>query len=274
MSGDAPRRLVLLGHPVGHSLSARFQNAALDAAGIAIRYEALDVVPDDLPRVLEELRAQRAAGNVTVPHKEAVAAGCARLSATARRTGAVNTFRTATDGTLDGHNTDVAGFQAMADSLGVVREGARVVCLGAGGAAAAVCAAVEAWPRVSVRLLARTSARALSLAARFGFHVSATVLPAEALADATVIVNATPAGLADDDHPVALSVIPRDACVMDLVYRPGETAWVRAARTRGHRAADGREMLLHQGAAAFEIWFGIQPDLRVMRAALEHALGT
>src|SRR5512133_543870 len=111
-----PGRLVLLGHPVSHSLSPRFQNAALRAAGIPLRYEALDVAPDALAATLSELAGQHACGNVTIPHKEGVAALCVRRSALAQRCGAVNTFWHE-DGDLVGDNTDVGGVDAVAQAL-------------------------------------------------------------------------------------------------------------------------------------------------------------
>jgi shikimate dehydrogenase len=271
VSRQAPGRLVLLGHPVAHSLSPAFQNAALRAAGVSLRYEALDVTPDALPGCLSDLAAVHASGNVTIPHKEAVAGLCTRLEPLALRTGAVNTFWHAGDGTLVGDNTDVGGFEAMADSLGVRREGAVVACLGAGGAAAAVCAAVESWAGAKLYLLSRRDDRSRALASRFPDVARVPSSFEVALEEATVVVNATPIGLKDSLHPLAPDELPRDACVMDLVYRPGETAWVRAARTLGHSAADGREMLLQQGALAFSRWFGFPPDLAVMRRALDEA---
>src|SRR5687767_2379466 len=96
-----PGRLVLVGHPVSHSLSPKFQNAALRAAGIPLEYEAVDVTPAELTSVAHGLADAEAAGNVTVPHKEAFAACCSTLSPVARRTGAVNTFWTE-DGALVG----------------------------------------------------------------------------------------------------------------------------------------------------------------------------
>jgi shikimate dehydrogenase len=265
-----PGRLVLLGHPVGHSLSPAFQNAALAAAGIALGYEALNVAPDDLPAVLGHLRAIGGAGNVTIPYKAAAFAACDEVTEVARRAGAVNTFW-ARDGRLHGDNTDVAGFDAAVASLGTTRSGATVALLGAGGAAAAVCAAVQDWPHARVRIAARTPARARALAARFPGSTEVARSPDAAVAGATLVVNATPVGLHDDAVPIDPSALPRDADVMDLVYRPGETALVRAARARGLRAMDGREMLLRQGALAFQRWFGREPDLSVMRAALERA---
>lgn len=266
-----PGRLVLLGHPVAHSLSPAFQNAALQQAGLPLVYEALDVAPDDLSATLETLIAQRAAGNVTIPHKDAVARACAIRTPIAERAGAVNTFWVDDAGRLVGDNTDVAGFEALADTVGVVRAGAVVACIGSGGAAAAVCAAVAGWPGAVVRLFGRSVERSAALAARFAPGVQLAVSDDDALSAATVVVNTTPVGMRDDDLPVPIAALPRDARVMDLVYRPGETRWVREARTAGHRAADGCEMLLQQGAAAFERWFHRPPDVDAMRAALARA---
>jgi shikimate dehydrogenase len=262
-----PGRLVLLGHPVGHSLSPRFQNAALDAAGIPLRYEALDVPPERLGAVLAELRQLGAAGNVTVPHKAAAHAACARHTMIAARTGAVNTFWHE-DGALVGDNTDVAGFLALAGTvLGTIPAKADIALIGAGGAAAAVCAAIEDWPSVHVAVYSRTPGRSRDLAKRFPFVNVASTVEA-CLANATVVVNATPIGLTGEEMPVPVENLPRDAAVMDLAYRPGQTPWSRAALAAGHRAADGLEMLIAQGAEAFERWFGRAPDRDVMRRAL------
>lgn len=271
MNTPLPGRLVLLGHPVSHSLSPAFQNAALRAAGIPLVYEALDVPPEALPGVLRALVADRCAGNVTIPHKGAVYRACDDRSPLAERAGAVNTFWIDAAGKLVGDNTDVAGIEALADAVGVSRTSAQVALLGSGGSASAVCAAIERWPGARVRVFARTPARGAALAERFPSLVHLAESAADAVSGATVVINATPIGMRHDDLPVAIDALPRDARVMDLVYRPGETRWVREARAAGHAALDGIEMLLHQGAAAFERWFGRAPDLAVMRDALVRA---
>jgi shikimate dehydrogenase len=262
-----PGRLVLLGHPVRHSLSPRFQNAALRAAGIPLTYEALDVPPHALLEVLSHLRAGRGAGNVTVPHKTAVAAACRRLTDVAGRTGAVNTFWCEA-GELVGDNTDVAGFHALVTSvLGAEPRGAVIALLGAGGGAAAVCAAAQNWTGTRVCVHSRSPARSAKLATRFPGLVEVSSAE-DALRDASIVVNATPVGLSDEEMPLSIELLPRDAAVIDLAYRPGLTPWVRAARAAGHTAADGLEMLIAQGAEAFERWFGKSPDRVAMRAAL------
>jgi shikimate dehydrogenase len=263
-----PGRLVLLGHPVGHSLSPTFQNAALRIAGIPLRYEALDVPPPSLDTTLRDLGAERAAGNVTIPHKEAVAERCARISPVARRVGAVNAFRFV-DGDLVGDNTDVGGFDALVRwALGEIPDGARVALLGAGGAAAAVLAAIERWRRAEVRVWNRSPERAEGLARRFGGVARVETAIVEAIRGSEVIVNATSVGLTDEAHPVALDLLAGDVSLIDLVYRRGGTAWVRAARAAGLRATDGLPMLVEQGALAFEGWFGFPPDRAAMWASL------
>jgi shikimate dehydrogenase len=126
---------------------------------------------------------------------------------------------------------------------------------------------VQDWPAVRVHAYSRTPARTVALARRFPFiRVAQSV--GECLEESTLVINATPLGLSGSEMPVDVGALPRDAAVMDLAYRPGLTPWTAAARDAGHRAADGLEMLIAQGAEAFERWFGRPPDRDVMRAAL------
>ena len=261
-----PSRLVLLGHPVGHSLSPLIQNAALRSAGIPLEYSTLDVPPDALESTLDELIAAGAAGNVTIPHKEAVAAR-ASLSPLARRVGAVNTFWVR-DGALHGHNTDVHGFDASVRALLGAPPRGTIAVIGAGGAAAAVLAAIEGWHAVAANVYGRNAARVETLCARFPRVARATETLGDALERASLVVNATPVGLRDGELPVAIERLPDGAAVIDLVYRPGGTPWSRAAREAGHPACDGLPMLIEQGAAAFEQWFGIVADRAAMWRAV------
>ena len=264
-----PARLVLLGHPVGHSLSPRIQNAALASAGIPLEYTAIDVEPAERPGTLDRLITERAAGNVTIPHKRAVAAR-AVLSPLAARVGAVNTFWVE-DGRLRGDNTDVTGFDAAVRSLIGHPPHGPVAVFGAGGSASAVLAAVERWPGCVARVHGRTAAHVEELCARYPRASQASPALDAALHGAELVVNATPIGLDSDDYPIPLELIPPNAAIMDLVYRPGGTAWTRAASARGHRASDGLPMLIEQGAHAFERWFSIPADRRAMwRAVAPH----
>jgi shikimate dehydrogenase len=267
-----PSRLVLLGHPVGHSLSPQFQNAALRSAGIPVVYEALDVPPERLPRVVGELAEACAGGNVTIPHKEAVAALCGRCTSLADRVGAVNTFWVDEGGVLVGDNTDVGGVEWLVRrTVGELPRAQRIALLGAGGAAAAALAAIEAWPGCEVTLYNRSATRAARLAARFPVVTRTTQSADDAVREAAIVINATAAGLEGDEHPVSVQALSPGAVVIDLVYRRGQTSWVRAARSRGLRASDGLPMLVEQGALAFERWFGIEAPRAVMWEAVRDA---
>lgn len=285
VASEHPKRLVLLGHPVSHSLSPIFQDAALKSAGLGTTYDALDVTPEALPQVLRELARASVAGNVTIPHKETIAAACTRLTDIAARVGAVNTFWHE-KGKLTGDNTDVEGARAaiayvlqvgVAPSA-VATEGAmaaesgqplRVAILGAGGAAAAVIVALESFAPFELTIAARTTARAATLIERLAVPARVAGTAIDAVRDATLIINCTPIGLRGGEFPVAVESLARGARVLDLIPRGGETAWVHACRQQGHVAEDGTRMLIEQGAAAFECWFDMVPDRASMWRALK-----
>ena len=263
-----PGRLVLLGHPVSHSLSPVFQNAALRAANIPLVYEALDVEAGELRSVLRELKESKAAGNVTIPHKTAVHASCDKVTDIAARVGAVNTFWFEA-GKLHCDNTDVGGFDAAVKALlGGEPADARIVLLGSGGAAAAVLTAVERWQNARVTIVSRNAEKTRKLARRFRDVARVETALEKTVGDATLIVNATPIGQHDDEQPMDVRALSSSTAVFDLVYRRGGTPWVKAARKKGCPAADGLPMLLEQGALSFQRWFGIEPDREAMRQAL------
>lgn len=267
-------RLVLIGHPVAQSLSPLMHNAALQAAGLALKYETLDVMPEDLDNVLAALARGNTGGNITVPHKKRAMNSISNVSGIAHRAGAVNTFWSDGNGSLEGDNTDVSGFDAaVTELLGRVPDGARVAVLGAGGAAGAVLTAIDGWPGATASVHSRDLARAVAMRMRHSVVVRACSMRDPCLADADIVVNATPIGMGTEEMPEDLDRIAPQATVFDLVYGRDETAWVRAARDRGHVASDGLRMLLHQGVAAFQLWFAAAPDQAVMWNALLEATG-
>lgn len=272
-AGVSTRLVALLGDPVGHSLSPVFQNAAFRAAGVDGVYLPLRCDGDGLPGLLRGIALAGGAGNVTLPHKERAARVVDRTTSVVRRTGACNTFWYE-NGEVWGDNTDVHGFaRAVHGLLGASPAGARVLLLGAGGAArAALCALTDA-EAAEVVILNRDVHRAERLAAELPGRRTRVVaahsvrgLRGESF---TLAVNATSLGLrADDPLPLSPEHGLRLETALDLVYAPGETRWVRESRARGIRAADGVEMLLHQGAAAFERWWKRDAPLEAMRMSL------
>ena len=244
------------------------QNAALAAAKIAARYEALDVAPERFENAVAALASERAAGNVTVPYKDRMRDACDTLTPLAERVGAVNCWWIDEQGRLTGDNTDVGGFDAAVTALlGQPPRNLSIGVLGAGGAAAGVLGAVESWPGCLAHVYNRTPERARLLCERFR-SAAHPVDDVGVIAGCQLVVNATSVGMHDDALPLDVDLLAPENVVVDLVYRPNESAFVGAARARGHRAIDGRAMLVEQGALAFERWFDVPPDRDVMWRAV------
>jgi shikimate dehydrogenase len=273
------RRVVLIGHPVAHSLSGAMQQAAFDALGIDARYELWDRKPIELADAIAELRTDAFLGaNVTIPHKERVVAMVDRLTEDAQATGAVNTI-TREGRKLIGHNTDVPGFRVALDRLvGRQKMPRQAVVLGAGGGARAVVHGLitEGFQRIVV--FNRHLHRAEGLVRHFGksaSHMELRAMPwhesviESELSRTRVLVNATAIGLTTDDTPVAKELLPPDLFVLDLIYK--KTRLLRDAQAAGDTVLNGELMLLHQGAAAFTLWTGQPAPLELMQAGLESA---
>ncbi|HEX6573483.1 MAG TPA: shikimate dehydrogenase [Gemmatimonadaceae bacterium] len=267
-------RLVIIGHPVSQSLSPAMHNAALAAKGWPVRYERMNVPPELLGETLKTLARTRCGGNITIPHKKSAMQSMRVVSDIAHAVGAVNTFWGDGYGALDADNTDVSGFEdAVRDLIGGIPHGIRVGVLGSGGAAAAALTAIDRWPGATATVHARDLARAMSARMRHSAVVRVCSMRDPCLHEADLVVNATPIGMGSDEIPVDLSHLREDAAVLDMVYSPDETALVRNARDAGHRASDGLRMLLHQGVAAFHLWFHEDPDPDVMWNALLSTTG-
>jgi shikimate dehydrogenase len=259
------RVFALLGDPVGHSVSPRMQNAAFTVLGLDAVYVALRTSVAGLPTLMRSLVEAGGGGNVTVPHKLAAAAAVDRMQGPL--TGACNVFWGDQD-ELIGESSDAAGILAGLHSLGA--PAADWLVIGTGGSALAVLAAArQRGARVLVRSRDQARAAAMQETAR-----QMGVEPADPDA-CEVVINATPLGLAPSDPlPLEAAALPGLRYALDLVYRAGETPWVRAMRQAGGQAADGREVLVAQGAVALEQWFpGRRAPLEVMRAAVRAALG-
>lgn len=273
------KRVVLIGHPVSHSLSGAMQQAAFDDRGIDARYELWDRAPIALADAIKELRGDDFLGaNVTIPHKERVVPMVQKLTDEAHATGAVNTI-TREGSRLVGHNTDVPGFKVALDRLvGKQKMPRHAVVLGAGGGARAVVYGLitEGFQRVIVfnRHLHRAEGLVKHFA-RSASHMELRAMPwhesiiESEVARTKVLINATSIGLSSDDSPVSAEVLHGDLLVLDLIY--ARTALLRAAAAAGAAVADGEQMLLHQGAAAFTLWTGQPAPLELMQARLAEA---
>ena len=273
------KRVVLIGHPVAHSLSGAMQQAAFDDQGVDAAYELWDRAPIVLADAIGEIRGDDFLGaNVTIPHKERVVPLVDRLTEEAHATGAVNTI-TREGRRLVGHNTDVPGFKVALDRLvGRQKMPRNAVVLGAGGGSRAVVYGLirEGFQRIVV--FNRHLHRAEGLVKHFGrsaAHMELRAMPwhesiieAE-LAKSRILVNATSIGLKSDASPIPAEILLSELLVLDLIY--ARTRLLVEAEAAGCTVSDGEQMLLHQGAAAFTLWTGVAAPIDVMQRALSEA---
>lgn len=276
--------IALLGHPVAHSISPAFQQAALDALGIDARYEAWDTPAADLQSATERIRARSTLGaNVTVPHKVAALRLIDRPDSAVEQIGALNTIVNR-EGRLDATNTDVAGLLNALAAVEVELAGVNVVILGAGGAARAAVVAMRRAGVGRVTIANRTAARAEELVALGGTDLDVRTCPLDSESErlrvsvtaARLIIQSTSLGMRDGPDagatPIPARLMRPGQIAFDLVYTPERTPFLEAAEQAGARAVGGLAMLVHQGAAAFRLWTGQEPPLAVMFEAARAAL--
>lgn len=285
-------RLGLIGYPLGHSLSPRLHEAALQSCGLEGSYSLFPIEPDDnegLSQLLKRVRNGEITGlNVTIPHKQNVIPMLDELTPRVKSIGAVNTICLAED-KLIGDNTDAQGFLSDLQGLltthlprravpGETRShgDSKALVLGAGGSARAVVYALlnDEW---QVTVAARRVEQAEQLAASFEqgqLQITNYELSNIDLSNISLLINTTPIGMAPNidrsPWPEALP-FPARAAIYDLVYNPRETKLVRDAHRQGLQATTGLGMLIEQAALSFRIWTGQHPSRETMLAAVQQS---
>lgn len=279
---DSP--LGIIGHPIGHSISPRFQQAGLDHLAVDCRYLPYEVPPDGVADFVASLRSDGVLGiNVTVPHKETVMPYLDEIDEWAAEAGAVNTIVNRA-GRLVGYNTDGYGFlRALRESGGLDPAGKRALILGAGGSARGVVQALLRAGVAELIIANRTVERAEALASLAANRdvparaIGLNALGSDGIAEDTdLIVNCTSLGMHhgpdEDASPVPASRIPASALVYDLVYNPMLTPLLREAHSVGSPTLGGISMLVYQGAASFELWLERPAPVSVMMDAAMSAM--
>lgn len=268
------RTYCIIGDPVSHSLSPAMHNAAFKSLSLDNVYIAYKVASGELESAIESLRSVRVSGfNVTIPHKTAVSQYLDEVDHLSRKAGAVNTV-VSNDGKFKGYNTDIQGFLQPLINRHTDFKGLSVLLFGAGGSARAVVISLSSVNGISKLVIAsRTSSKSLELsrlAELSGLPCSALMVEeAKVMAKhCDLIVNATPVGLQSNESILGIEDIERNSIVYDLVYRPVMTKLLENACNKGARVIYGYEMLLEQGAQAFEIWTGLKAPIPAMKKAL------
>jgi len=272
----------VLGHPIGHTLSPVMHNASIQSLGLDAIYMALDVAPENLMHVLPAMQQMGFGGvNLTIPLKEVAYRGLKQLDESASLLGAVNTVQFK-DGVMIGHNTDGYGFlKAMEEAFGESISGASVFVLGCGGAgrAVALMAAGAGAAKIALADIDQQKLNSVREELRRTYRdvqINMASDPSDQIAaclSADVVVQATPVGMKQTDQPlIGSDAFRKGQRAFDLIYMYPETVFMKQARIGGARTANGLGMLLHQGARAFSIWTGNQPDIEAMRNALKAAV--
>lgn len=273
------KQAAVIGYPIAQSLSPMMHRHWMAHVGIEGDYVAEEVAPRDLAAFVEKAKKLGLSGfNITVPHKTEIIRHLDKVAPLARQMGAVNTVKIAADGTTSGFNTDGIGLvthlKTTVPDYPVDRP---ALILGAGGAARAAALGLLTESLPMVMITNRTREKAEAIATEIG-RGRMTVVDwddrATAVSAAGLIVNTTVLGMTGQ-RPLELdlSAAASDTVVYDIVYKPLETNLLVNAKARGLRTVDGLGMLVHQGAAAFKIWFGEDVGFDDgLRAKLEAAL--
>ena len=270
----------LLGSPVGHSLSPLMYNETFRLLGIDWVYLCFDTGQADLRDLVRGFRAMNVFGfNITMPDKERIMEHLDGLSEAAKMIGAVNTVKNE-DGKLIGHNTDGIGYVRSAAEQGYDIKSGPMTLLGAGGAASSI-AVQAALDGVPVLHIVNRKGRSWSHAQHIADLISRnTACRADltdladqtalrkCLAESTLLTNATSIGMAPltDASPIPdVSMLHPGLTVSDIIYNPGCTKLLSDAGRAGCKTFNGMYMLLHQGAAAFRIWTGLDMPVEKIR---------
>ena len=264
----------ILGDPIEHTMSPVMHNTAFKNKGVDYVYLAFRVKKEELGKAIEGMRALNIRGlNITIPHKVTVIQFLDELDHLAAKIGAINTIVNS-NGVLKGYNTDATGFLQALRERGIEPKGKRVVILGAGGASRAI-SFILAERGSSLVILNRTWDKAKVCADRISeiFQSEATALKlnrenlATALSEADILVNATSVGTSPDTNetPVTSNLLKPSLIVFDIVYNPIKTRLQREAEVAGATVISGLDMLVWQGALAFEKWVGLEAPVELMR---------
>lgn len=264
------KHFAVIGDPIAHSLSPLLHNTGYQARGLDAEYLRFRVAASGLKEAIKGLCTLGFEGwNVTIPHKENIIPLLDELTPEATKAGAVNTVKY-TDGKLIGHNTDGSGFIRAIETQ-ISFSGKKAIILGAGGAAKGIALALQG-KGMQIQILNRTPTKAKELAglvqAAGGEATYGELLPGRWLEEADLIVQTTSIGLQGEQYPFSLRGIKKESLVVDIIYNPWETAFLKEARSLGCQTLNGLSMFLYQGALAWEFWLNDKAPVDQMWAAL------
>lgn len=270
----------VIGDPIAHSMSPDMHNDSFQHLGIEATYLPFAVRSENLQDAVKGMKAIGVKGfNVTIPHKTAIMPFLDKIDPLAADIGAVNTVKLE-DGFYVGYNTDGLGFvKGLSEQLHASLKEQKVLVIGAGGAARAIYYSLLQEGASHVDVTNRTLPKAAELIAEKTGNAHSliyTLAEAEArLSEYTLIINTTSIGMQPniDEAPISLENIRPQSLVSDIIYNPLQTKLLQEAAKKNALTQNGIPMFVYQGALAFQLWTGKQPDIDRMRKIVLTKLG-
>jgi len=274
--------LCIIGYPIEHSMSPIMHNTAIHELHLDYIYLAFNIFPSNLKLAVKGIKTFNISGiNVTIPFKQKIMKYLDEIDPIAKKIGAINTIKN-DNGYLTGKNTDAEGAMRALLNAGYQISGKNVLLLGAGGVARALTY-IMAEHVNKIVIVNRTENRALKLSNQikkyFGIKVEAKKISKNVLKDeskkADIIINATSVGMYPniDKSPIPAEYLHEDLIVYDVVYNPLKTKLITDATQKGCKALGGLDMLVNQGALAFEWWTNKKPNTSLMKRKIIEFLG-
>ena len=254
------KKYLVIGNPIGHSLSPKLHNFWLKQNNIDATYDKIKLEEDGIKEFIQDIKKQKIAGcNVTVPFKKKVIPFLDTLSFEAEKTQSVNTI-VFEKGNLIGHNTDIAGFDKAIKTLNFNMKNKRILILGAGGVVSSMIFALKEMDVLEITISNRTKQKAENLKILFK---NLNVLEWGNLSEFDVIINATSLGLNNEKINLNFSNSGKNKLFYDVIYNPTETNFLKVGKDLGNKTENGGAMFVYQASEAFKLWHGIEPEVNI-----------
>tara|TARA_B100000212_G_C27335501_1_gene516641 strand:- start:24 stop:815 length:792 start_codon:yes stop_codon:yes gene_type:complete len=250
------KKYLVIGNPIGHSLSPKLQNYWLKQNNIKAVYDKIKLEEKEIEGIIQDIKKQKITGcNVTVPFKKKVIPFLDKLSIQAEQTQSVNTI-IFENGNLIGYNTDTFGFDKAIKSLNFNMKGKKVLILGAGGVVPSIVFAIKKMGVSEISISNRTKQKAENLKILFK---ELNILEWGNIINFDVVINATSLGLNNEKINLDFSKVGKNKLFYDVIYNPAETNFLKEGKKLGNITENGEKMFIYQASEAFKLWHGIEP---------------
>ena len=252
------KKYIVIGNPISHSLSPKLHNHWLKQNNINASYDKIKLEEDEIKEIIQDIKKQKIAGcNITVPFKKKVIPFLDSLSPEAEKTQSVNTI-VFENGSLVGHNTDIAGFAKAIENLQFNIKGKKVFILGAGGVVPSIIFTLNKMGVSEITISNRTRQKAENFKKEFE---NLNILDWGDIPVFDLIINATSLGLKNEELDLDFNNVGRNKLFYDVIYNPSETNFLKKGKKLGNYVENGKLMFVYQALEAFKLWHGIEPKV-------------